>query len=632
MVRLIVWLLLLYPFFLPAKAQTANTTGDVAKAGIECVATHPLHEMDFPQLLQLTRSCVAAGRYNDALNAAIHARKHAKLNQKIEQQLLAMVAEASVVQYQGLYSEALKIYEQVKTLATPDYPLYLAKAENNLAHLLLSGGHAKEAEVLARSSVAKIESSSDPALLATHIGTLGAVQIKTRNLDEARTNIDRCIAISKKASLSFIQFYCLQSQAEVLLESGEAEKAYSAANAAIQLSERENVQSDLPDAYLSKAKAAFALGRFEESETLAGSAIKIAEHQQDPESAVEILKFMEVIYLQRKQLEQAYKATKSMQELSQKLYDKTLANAIAYQQVKSEVESKDKQIALLKSETELNAAEIKTAKAQRTIFILISVLLITMIFVGYSRWIHRRDLQRAQLSQQELHRLHELKDQFLANTTHELRTPLNGIIGLSDILQETEANSLSATGRNQLTLIRDCGAQLSEMVDSILSFSQIRAGKHLLKIEPVKLQQVISDVGAILLPLAQRKNLILSLNVENNELKVFADGDRLRQILTNLVGNAIKFTERGQVNVIAKRQNDQVIVTVKDTGIGIPEDRMNSIFEPFEQVDGSLRRRYGGVGLGLPIAKELVHAHGSELLVHSVPNVGTEFHFALSVA
>ncbi|GAK51450.1 putative adenylate/guanylate cyclase [Candidatus Moduliflexus flocculans] len=241
------------------------------------------------------------------------------------------------------------------------------------------------------------------------------------------------------------------------------------------------------------------------------------------------------------------------------------------------------------------------------------------------------DEQRQRLEQQnaELQRLDKMKDQFLSNTSHELRTPLNGIAGLADALLSGVDGALNPEERKHVRMILQSSKRLSHLVNSLLDFSKIRSNKLELHIRPFPLPEVVEVALAFLRPQADEKGLELRMDFPENLPEVRGDLDKVEQIITNLLGNAVKFTREGSVTVSAQQEGDMVKILVKDTGIGIPREAQERIFSPFEQADGSTTREFGGTGLGLAISKELVELHRGEIGVISEPGMGSEFYFTL---
>ena len=246
-----------------------------------------------------------------------------------------------------------------------------------------------------------------------------------------------------------------------------------------------------------------------------------------------------------------------------------------------------------------------------------------------------------QTTVEKLKRLDALKDEFLSNTSHELRTPLLGIIGLADSLIEGATGKLPAKTRENLSLIISSCRRLSGLVNDILDLSRIKNKDLMLQKKPVSLKQIAEVVLVFSKKLTEGKPIELVNNIHSGLPLLYADEDRLTQILYNVIGNAVKFTESGEIKIYANAEvnmnalgnsdYNMAEITVEDTGIGIPENKFEDIFNYFEQGDGSISRKYGGAGLGLSITKELVELHGGSIRVDSKMGSGPRSVFTLPV-
>lgn len=239
--------------------------------------------------------------------------------------------------------------------------------------------------------------------------------------------------------------------------------------------------------------------------------------------------------------------------------------------------------------------------------------------------LRKQAYEREHTLNRRLQELDKLKDEFLANTSHELRTPLNGIIGLSESLLDEAAGPVPEPMRRYLEMIAYSGKRLANLVNDILDFSKLKNHTLQLNKKSIDLHPFVDVILKMTTPLVGSKNLELINAVPEQLPNISADDDRLQQILYNLLGNAIKFTDSGTVTVAAESEGDFIVLDVADTGIGIPEDQITKIFESFEQVDGTNNRRYGGTGLGLAITKRLVELHGGSVEVSSSVGRGSMF-------
>ena len=235
----------------------------------------------------------------------------------------------------------------------------------------------------------------------------------------------------------------------------------------------------------------------------------------------------------------------------------------------------------------------------------------------------------------ELEELDRLKSAFLANMSHELRTPLNSVLGFTDVMLEGLDGELTEYMDNDLRLIQKNGQHLLHLINDVLDMAKIESGRMNLHPEKFKIHSILDEVTSITSTLASEKNLALFIEDDSDQdIEVFADNTRLRQVMINLVNNSIKFTEKGKIALRASQLDGaRVLITVKDTGIGIPPEQLEAIFQEFTQVDTSTTRKVGGTGLGLPISRRLVEMHGGRLWAEStgVNGEGSTFYVELPV-
>ncbi|GAB4348523.1 MAG: hypothetical protein Fur0042_15410 [Cyanophyceae cyanobacterium] len=266
----------------------------------------------------------------------------------------------------------------------------------------------------------------------------------------------------------------------------------------------------------------------------------------------------------------------------------------------------------------------------------------------------RRSFEELERQNQDLKQLDDLKDEFLANTSHELRTPLNGIIGIAESMLDGATGPMTELQERNLWIVARSGRRLSNLVNDILDFSKLRHHTIALNRKPVNVGAVADLVVEVSRVLIGVRELVIENQVPLDLPAAWADEGRLQQIFYNLVGNGVKFTERGQVKVSARFVPETALpadtpeaavaeqirqeggtpighleLTILDTGIGIGPERRDRIFEAFEQGDGSTARRYGGTGLGLAVTRQLVELHGGRIWVESAEGIGSRFTFSL---
>ena len=255
---------------------------------------------------------------------------------------------------------------------------------------------------------------------------------------------------------------------------------------------------------------------------------------------------------------------------------------------------------------------------------------------GLNNALSYKDLNRQSLlletANQELIKADKLRSEFVANMSHELRTPLNSIIGFSGILLKNKAKTLEEGDLKRVEKINRNGKHLLCLINDILDLSKIEAGRMDLNLAPTQAGAILREVIDLLHPQAEAKNLALVLELPDRDFVLETDDQKLRQVLINLAGNAIKFTQQGSVTLglaADAAAAGRVIFRVTDTGIGIPADKQETVFEAFRQADNSTTREYGGTGLGLTISRSLVKLLGGDLTVESAPGRGSTFRVSL---
>jgi len=235
---------------------------------------------------------------------------------------------------------------------------------------------------------------------------------------------------------------------------------------------------------------------------------------------------------------------------------------------------------------------------------------------------------------EELERMNKIKNEFLANMTHELKTPLNGIIGFADILL---LDDLTGEQCSHAMRIKESGTHLLSLINNILDMTKLESNEFALNYSEISIQKIINDTINSLIPEAKKKHIeIVKGKYSDLPGLSYGDATKTKQILLNLLSNSIKFTEKGRItlSVYTEYESDdyyKILFSIEDTGIGIPQEKLSEIFEPFKQADGSTTRKHGGTGLGLSISKKLIELHGGEIKVTSSKGQGTTFTFTINL-
>ncbi|TMC44515.1 MAG: HAMP domain-containing protein [Chloroflexi bacterium] len=260
------------------------------------------------------------------------------------------------------------------------------------------------------------------------------------------------------------------------------------------------------------------------------------------------------------------------------------------------------------------------ARALRTIARLVSVANENADLVGELR-----------VNNLQLERANRLKSEFLASVSHELRTPMNAIIGYTKLMLDGLDGEMTAQQQTDLFRVAQAADNLLGLINGLLDLAKIEAGKMELNVEEVNINDVTDEALELVRPHADEKGLQVRAVIPANLPNVWADRARVRQVLANMLANAVKFTERGMVSVAANAAEGWVTVSVSDTGVGISPEAQAYVFDEFRQADSSTTRRYGGTGLGLAISKRLVTLHGGRIWVDSEVGKGSTFHFTLPI-
>ena len=307
-----------------------------------------------------------------------------------------------------------------------------------------------------------------------------------------------------------------------------------------------------------------------------------------------------------------------------------LQNALAYQKEKQETGQQCLLGEALMELKLLNRRQIDHAVTEQ-------IIQLRNALEDANRFLEQRVQERTAELQEALRKLSELsqmKANFVANISHELRTPLTHVKGYLELLSTGSLGPLSTNQKNALQVSQRAAGRLENLIDNLILFSMAARGEMTLRLQPVSLNKVAEEIINYSHPKAHDRNVALFFENRSDIPYVEADEEKISWVILQLIDNAIKFTpSSGQVTLSLEKESDTlVMVKVTDTGIGIPANRLEEVFEPFHQLDASPTRRYGGTGLGLALVKEIVIAHGSLVQVKSEEGKGSTFSFPLLAA
>ncbi len=271
------------------------------------------------------------------------------------------------------------------------------------------------------------------------------------------------------------------------------------------------------------------------------------------------------------------------------------------------------------------------------LFFFVSSNIIGMFAVYYFEYYYRKnfihinniELKREKQINERLIKIDKIKDEFLSNTSHELRTPVHGIIGISESLIDGATGKLGEETINNLQMVVSSGKRLSNLINDILDFSKLKNLEIELQNKPTDIRQLFEVVISVIKSTIKREEVSLLNEIPDSIPLIYGDENRIQQIIYNLVGNAVKFTYTGYIKVTAIEKEEFVEICVEDTGIGIPGDKFEIIFQSFEQADSSISRSYGGTGIGLSITKKLIELHTGKIWLTSEVGKGSKFYFTL---
>lgn len=465
--------------------------------------------------------------------------------------------------------------------------------------------------------------------LAGGLSNIGVVYEKKGDLSKAMEYYTRSLKLFEERGAKRHIAGVLSQLGGIAFKQEQYEQALAYHTQSFQIREEIGDKSGIANSLLAIGKEEVRQGKQRQAQIHFKRSLRLAQEMGDIESTKAAAEHLALIYKETGQYQQALGIYELYIEMRDSIQNNENTKIILRNELQADY---DKQKALddLENEKQLELEQEKQEK-QQLLSIAIGVgLLLSLVLAGviFNR-LNVTNRQKVEIEQQKqrAERSEKHKEQFLANMSHEIRTPMHAISGMVKIL---ERNEHAAEQDVYLDAMHQSSDNLLVILNDILDLSKIEAGKLDVEIMPIQPTAVIENVSKILTFKAAEKGLHLHINIAPDVPKfVMGDPTRLNQILTNLAGNAIKFTSTGSVSISVKRKNEFLIYEVRDSGIGIPEDKLQNIFEAFEQGSSSITQTYGGTGLGLNISQQLVELQGGNIWAESVAGTGSTFFVSL---
>ena len=564
------------------------------------------------------------GKYQKAFFTALKAKSAAERINDKKQLARSLSNIASTSMYLGNFEEAMKLYQSSLELSREIDDLEgIESALNNISGVYLRLENPQESlAYLLKLPVLNGIDRPDYQKAVAYIGLVS--RYRTLALEsEAEAYLKKLSQLFEHYDNSFLKIYYNFIKVDESIDKDDYKTAESTLEETRSLAEKENFSGLQVITLRRVADLKMKQGDIVGSREVALLALKLASELQHNTQLLALYKFLYELDKQEGAFESALEKKEKIDLLSKSIEGEKVMLQAEITKVERKTRETEEQLKLSLQQQKIAELKLATQKQLQIIWGAVFVVSGALIMFWFYRRATRLEILRQKRLNEELKRLDKVKDRILTNTSHELRTPLNGIIGLSQVLLIENEDKLEQESLDHLKLIEKSGNQLSEIVDDILDLAKLRTHYVNFKPSEFSISPLINEVILTCRPLLKNKAVEMSIDERSEDCQLLQDRTRLKQVLFNLIGNAAKFTPEGSISVKAKSISDKLEIVVKDTGIGIPENMQDRVFEGFEQVDASDSRENGGSGLGLAICKEIVEGLGGKIKLESQLGKGT---------
>ncbi|MGW9686719.1 response regulator [Flagellimonas sp. 2504JD1-5] len=543
-----------------------------------------------------------------------------------------------------IYYSILRIYEEL------DDSFSIATTLNAMGEILKNTGKKLDAMDTYNRALNLFTEIGDKTEMANCLFNIGDTYMQMEQYDRALEYLNRALALDQETKSDWGMAYDYEALGKVYGFQENYADALDYHNQALVLREKLGLKRELAMSHAQMGVINLKLKRYRNAEIRLSNAIEIAEEIGAKAILKDNYDVLSQLYEETGEYQKSLAFKNKFIAVKDSLFNESKSKQVEELQVRFETEKKQGAIAALEKDAEITGLKLERQTTLRNIVIGAALAILLFTYFAFNRYKHNQRIKQADEEKRriiieerkrtdiekqrvlELQKIDQLKDEFLANTSHELRTPLVGIIGLTESLKDGIAGKLPKAALENLDMIANSGKRLSHLVNDILDFSKLKNNDLDLSIRPVDIHALSAIVLRLSLPLVQDKKLKLINSIPKEVPLVDADENRLQQIMHNLIGNAIKFTQKGYVTLLSEINGKMLKISITDTGIGIPLDKLDTIFNSFEQADGSTQREYGGTGLGLSVTKQLVELHGGIVKVTSKVGKGSIFTFTLPLS